>query len=394
MATLTRGANCQLPQTIIRLEISSSIDVDFCAFVLDSSGKTRNDADFLFYNNYYNENRSIEMEPNGRTASFEIDISMLPATSDKVVFALVNTSRSFSGNDHITFKLMEEARLIAEGAIDTKDRSESAIIIGELYRYKEAWKYRFIDQGFNGGLQPLAEHFGVEIADDAAQAPSTRSPAPRPSTENPPAADKVNLSKVILTKEKPKIDLKKGSGSFGKVRVNLNWNTGSNARSGFFGFGKKSAAAIDLDLGAYIKLKNGDQTIVQAIGGRFGDLQRAPFVKLLGDDRTGAVAEGEWLEVNGDRLDQISEIVIFTFIYDGVANWKQTDGKVTIYVEGHPPVETLLTEGSDTLGMCAIARLKNNSGDISIERINRYFSGHKDMDRAFGWGFSWVRGSK
>ncbi|MCE1658644.1 hypothetical protein LWT83_23790, partial [Enterobacter hormaechei] len=29
-----------------------------------------------------------------------------------------------------------------------------------------------------------------------------------------------------------------------------------------------------------------------------------------------------------------------------------------------------------------------------VERINQYFKGHKEMDRAFGWGFSWTSGSK
>lgn len=393
MITLTRGANCQIPQTIVELEVKSTIEVDFCAFLLDTNGKTRKDADFLFYNNYYNENRSVEMEHSGFDASFEIDINMLPSTTDKVVFAMVKPSGLFRSTDYINFKLTEDAELLAQGTVETESRSEAAIIIGGLYRYKVAWKYRFIDQGFDGGLKPLAEHFGVDVMDDDAAAPP-RPPVPQSASPGLPSSDKVNLSKVTLTKERPRIDLKKKSGSFGKVRVNLNWNTVKGSRSGFFGFGKKATENVDLDLGAYIRLKNGDQTIVQAIGNRFGDLQHPPYVKLLGDDRTGAVTEGEWLELNGDRLDQISEIVVFTFIYEGVANWQQTDGRVTIFVEGQPPVETLLTEGSDDLGMCAIARLKNNGGDISIERINRYFSGHKDMDRAFGWGFSWVRGSK
>lgn len=393
MITLTRGANCQVPQEIIDLSVKSTVKVDFCAFMLGNNGKIRADSDFLFYNNPCNENRSASMEYTDFNANYKINIGMLSPTVEKVVFALVNTSRQFSRNDSIDFKLMTSNAEIAEGVIETENRSEAAIIIGELYRYKGAWKYRCIDQGFDGGLKPLAEYFGVEIIEDDAAIPPSHS-APQPFMEEQASTEKVNLSKVVLTKEKPKIDLKKKSDSFGKIRVNLNWNTGTGTRSSLFGFRKKSESGVDLDLGAYIKFKNGDQTIVQAIGNRFGDLQREPYVKLLGDDRTGATAEGEWLEVNGNRLDQISEIVIFTFIYEGVANWKQTDGKVTIFVDGHPPVETILSEGSDDLGMCAIARLKNNGGDISIERINRYFSGHKAMDRAFGWGFSWVRGSK
>ncbi|PVF11494.1 tellurium resistance protein, partial [Yersinia pestis] len=48
----------------------------------------------------------------------------------------------------------------------------------------------------------------------------------------------------------------------------------------------------------------------------------------------------------------------------------------------------------DRKNMCAVARLVNESGNIKVERINRYFSGHKEMDEAFGWGFRWKAGSK
>jgi tellurite resistance protein TerA len=53
-----------------------------------------------------------------------------------------------------------------------------------------------------------------------------------------------------------------------------------------------------------------------------------------------------------------------------------------------------LTEGAGNLPMCAIARLVNQQGSINVERINQYFKGHQEMDKAFNWGFSWKRGSK
>ena len=52
------------------------------------------------------------------------------------------------------------------------------------------------------------------------------------------------------------------------------------------------------------------------------------------------------------------------------------------------------TEGSNQRNMCAIARLVNDAGSIRVERINHYFKGHKEMDQAFGWGFSWRAGRK
>ncbi|MDR8289641.1 tellurium resistance protein TerA, partial [Acinetobacter baumannii] len=51
-------------------------------------------------------------------------------------------------------------------------------------------------------------------------------------------------------------------------------------------------------------------------------------------------------------------------------------------------------EGDNKRTLCAIARLVNENGSIRVERINQYFRGQEEMDRAFGWGFRWSKGSK
>ena len=99
------------------------------------------------------------------------------------------------------------------------------------------------------------------------------------------------------------------------------------------------------------------------------------------------------MEINGRRWAEIDEVLIYAFIYEGVPNWDATDGIVTLYVR-RQQIETRLTEGAARRGMCAVARLINDNGSIQVERINRYFGGHEEMDRAFGWGFRWRAGSK
>ena len=87
-------------------------------------------------------------------------------------------------------------------------------------------------------------------------------------------------------------------------------------------------------------------------------------------------------------------MLIYAFIYQGIPNWAQTDGIVTLHVPDQPLIETHLTEGTNHLGMCAIARLINQNGSIQVERVNQYFDGHKSMDQQFGWNFNWTRGRK
>jgi tellurite resistance protein TerA len=162
---------------------------------------------------------------------------------------------------------------------------------------------------------------------------------------------------------------------------------------------RKGRTGIDLDLGCMYELTDGRRGLVQALGNTFGDYERDPFIKLDADDRTGAAANGENLFINGERFDQIKRAVIFSFIYEGAANWSVTNGVVTITAPGQAPVEVKL-DGGDRQIMCAIALIENRGGQLVITKLAEYFqqqgttSAHELMDRHFGFGMRWKTGSK
>ena len=144
---------------------------------------------------------------------------------------------------------------------------------------------------------------------------------------------------VELKKKGDKINLEKSENrSLGEVLINLNWNQGSpQKKKGVFGsiFGKdNSNSGIDLDLGCLFEMKDGSKSVIQALGNCFGDLVRLPYISLDGDDRTGESLGGENLRINGNMVHLFKRILVFTFIYDGVANWHEVDGIVTIKAPG------------------------------------------------------------
>jgi tellurite resistance protein TerA len=293
-------------------------------------------------------------------------------------------SHTVSALNNLSILVESGASQLISGQVELTGRQEAALILGEFYRRNAEWKFRFIAQGFNGGLKPLAEHFGVNVSDEPP-------PSTQPPTTPPPAPNKVSLSKVSLTKEKPAISLAKKD-NFGEIRINLNWHRGSNSGGllgGMFGSNK----AIDLDLGAFVELQGGYKSVVQALGNAFGNYHHEPFVQLQGDDRTGEASDGEWMHINGREWKEISQVLIYAFIYQGVPSWDKTDGVVTPCT-GPAPIETRLTEGDNKRTLCAIARLVNDNGSIRVERINQFFRGQEEMDKAFGWGFRWSKGSK
>lgn len=213
--------------------------------------------------------------------------------------------------------------------------------------------------------------------------------APTASVTATPAVD---MAKVSLTKNKTSISLNKVDGEFGRIRVNLNWNQDSKS-GGMFELGKKS---IDFDLGAFVESKNGDIAVVQSLGNTFGDLAQPPYTKLMGDDRTGTSTDGEWLEINADAWSSIHRVLIFAFIYYGAANWQETNGDIRMMVPGQPEIEVHMNELSSNKRdiMCAVALLENDNNQIRVNREVRFFGGHEQMDKRYGWGMSWRAGIK
>lgn len=205
----------------------------------------------------------------------------------------------------------------------------------------------------------------------------------------------VSLNKIELTKKGQSINLAKdNTKSVGEILVNLNWNQ-QKSSGGFFSalFGKDNS--VDLDLGCLYELKNGEKGCVQALGEAFGSLQSYPFMELDGDDRTGAVSGGENLRINGNEIAEIKRVLVYAFIYEGVPNWSEADGVVTLKYPAGPDIEVKLNEHRNGKIMCAIAMIENvNDETFSVQRLVEYFKGHKEMDRAYGWGMRWTTGSK
>lgn len=390
---LTPGANCALPKGVITATVNytpiPNIEIDVSAFLLTSSGKVRGDGDMCFYGQTAVQRSAIQMvSANPGVATYSLNLDLVEPAIEKVALtATIDGNRSsFNACANVQVTLSNGAT----AAIPTQGRTETALILGEFYRRNNEWKFRCVGQGFAGGLEPLAKHFGVEIAPPHNPGPSpVVSPPPAPAPA--PAPKPINLSKVSLDKRQSSISLEKKDGNFGEIKVNLNWNRGPQG-GGFLGFGKSKG--IDLDVGCLFELKNGAKGAVQALGDAFGSFRDEPFVELMADDRTGASADGEWLRINGSRWAEIKRICVYAFIYDGVASWHSTDAVVTIYAPGQPPVEVKLNEEGGQLGMCAIAMLENVNGAVRVNREVRFFQGHRKLDEAYGWGMRWTAGSK
>ncbi|WP_256278484.1 TerD family protein [Rhodococcus erythropolis] len=208
----------------------------------------------------------------------------------------------------------------------------------------------------------------------------------------PPAAppvpqQRVQLSKITLTKTSPTVSLAKGDQS-ATMQMNLNWTRG---RRGLFGGG----GAVDLDLACLYQLKDGSKGVIQALGKSFGNLDYPPYIALDGDDRSGNTTGGENLHINLAHLSEFKRILIFAYIYDGTPNWSAADGIVTLYPPTGPEVEVRLGSHNNRACTCAIALIKNEKNELTVTREVRYINGtQSEISKAYRWGLKWSTGRK
>lgn len=359
----------------------ADFDLDATAFLLGSNHKVTNNKDFIYYGNLKHASGGVEHLGDNLTGGgdgddeqIKINLPAIPDGIERIAFA-VTISEAESRNQNFGQVSNAFVRIVDETTKNEIIRydlgedfsTETAVVVGELYRYNGEWKFNAIGSGFKGGLKTLCVNYGVdmEITDP-------------------------NRGAIVLQKGQ-KINLNKGGSSQGEILVNLNWSQ-PTGRGGLFGIKSQS---IDLDLGCLYELTNGKKGCVQALGNAFGNLNVAPFVALDGDDRTGASVGGENLRINGNMVSQIKRLLIYTFIYEGAADWRTAKGIVTVKSPGARDIIVNMDEYGSSKTMCAIALIENRTGnDFSIEKVVQFFNGHRDMDQAFNWGLRWVHGSK
>ncbi|WP_437887971.1 tellurite resistance domain protein [Phytobacter sp. V91] len=210
--------------------------------------------------------------------------------------------------------------------------------------------------------------------------PAPVQPVPPVKNEAPAAAVEAPVKNTELTQDNPSINLEKKK-DFGRIKVNLTWQQGQHKEP------------VDLDIAAFVRLKDGKKGGVEALSKSLGDYDKPPFMVLQKDLRGGGDQDGEWLFINGSQWQDIDEVLIYSFIYGGTDNWQGTNATITIYVPGQPPITSTLINGSERNNVAAIARLKNVDGDLKVERLNSFFRSRQALDKHYGWGFEWTPGA-
>lgn len=197
MSILQQGQNAALGGFPLKLSVRwanalpQGLDVDASVYLLGPDGKVRGDGDMIFYGQRVSGDGGTSLVATDAKGAF-FQIVSLPdgverAALTTVVDDTTGTGRGFShaGTIEVTAEGPQGSHSYS---IDAAATGFAAVILAEVYRRDGQVKMRAVGQGFAGGLKPLAEHFGVAVADNP--------PAP------PPQKAAVSLEKKIVSLEK------------------------------------------------------------------------------------------------------------------------------------------------------------------------------------------------
>lgn len=152
-------------------------DLDASAFLLAGTDKVRSDDDFCFYKQLnvangavIHQGDNLTGEGDGDDEQIMITLSKVPGDVNKIAVvvtihdadvrkqsfgqvsgAFVRLVNNKTGNEITRFDLTEDMS------------TETAMILGEVYRNGADWKFRAVGQGYSGGLRTLALQYGVNV---------------------------------------------------------------------------------------------------------------------------------------------------------------------------------------------------------------------------------------
>ncbi len=157
-------------------------DLDASAFLLGADGKVLRDEDFIFYNNLNSRDGAVVHTGDNLTGEGEgddevilIDFTKIPQEIEKVAITVTiheadkrrqnfgqvsnayvrvakrNSEDDMAGEEVLRFDLVEEFSI------------ETAIVVCEIYRYGNDWKFSAVGAGFQNGLYALCKNYGVDV---------------------------------------------------------------------------------------------------------------------------------------------------------------------------------------------------------------------------------------
>lgn len=155
----------------------ADFDLDASAFIIGSNGKCGHDEDFIFYNNLKGRNECVIHTGDNRTGDGDgddeqliVDFPKMPADVAKIGFTVtihdaIARGQNFGqvSNAYIRVLNEENGQEVLRYDLAEDFSVETAIVVCEIYKHENEWKFSAVGSGFAGGLNSLCTNYGLSV---------------------------------------------------------------------------------------------------------------------------------------------------------------------------------------------------------------------------------------
>ena len=180
--SLTKG-NPSLDKVLVGLgwdinqyDAEAAFDLDASVFLLKKNGKVGNDEDFVFYGNLEHPSKSVLHTGDNRTGAgdgddetIEVTLSNIPESYERLVVVITiydadKRLQNFGMISNAYIRLVDENNNeeILRYDLSEDFSTQTALVVGEIYRHHGQWQFKAIGSGYNGGLARLCSTYGID----------------------------------------------------------------------------------------------------------------------------------------------------------------------------------------------------------------------------------------
>lgn len=151
---------------------NNACDVDVSAFLLNTEGRVLGDAWFVFYGQEISPDGSTVFSADSNTdrETISIDFQKLNGSVHKIVFVLTIHEAL---EKHLNFSMLKDAYIrimdqasgqeLAGFQMDEYYSNVTSMMIGEIYKHRDTWKFNAIGNGVAKDLAGLCALYGVQV---------------------------------------------------------------------------------------------------------------------------------------------------------------------------------------------------------------------------------------
>ncbi|TGE37625.1 TerD family protein [Desulfosporosinus fructosivorans] len=152
-------------------------DLDTSAFMLSPEGKVADEKNFIYFNNPKSAEGAVIHSGDNKTGAgdgddeqVKIDLAIVPANVHKISFAITiheaqERNQNFGQVSNAYVRVVNEAtgEELIRYDLGEDFSIETAIVVCDLYRNGQEWKFNAIGSGYQNGLAGLCKDFGLDV---------------------------------------------------------------------------------------------------------------------------------------------------------------------------------------------------------------------------------------